>query len=255
MNNILVVSFEETLDEHLRLAKEYHVALEINDFYDPAVLDNPQEIDRIIERYQKKGIPMGSTMHGAFLDIVIHSRDANVRHNSMNRMRQSMEIADRLGVKGVVFHTGYQPQIFGEDYENSVITGNVAFLKEMLLKYPHINIYLENMFDDTPGILTEISKQLCEYDNYGICLDYGHALVYGTDIKRWIEDTASYVKHLHINDNDRKKDLHQAIGAGAIDWEEFAVYYRQYFSGCSVLVEVGDADSQKVSLDFLKDLL
>lgn len=254
MNNFLVVSFEKTLEEQLKLANEYGVALEINDFYDPDVLDNPEETERIVEKYQQLGIPVNSTMHGAFFDVILHSRDAVVRKNSRHRMRQSMEIADRLGVCGVVFHTNYQPQICGTDYEYSVIEQNAAYVKELLEAYPHINIYLENMFEDGPGILVEIAKRLKGYDNFGICLDYGHAFVYGTDIQEWVVATAPFLKHLHINDNDLKRDLHLAIGEGAIDWKQFAVFCQQYFSGCSVLVEVYNVDGQKSSLEFLTSL-
>jgi len=255
MDNFLVVSFETTLEEQLQLAKEYKIAFEINDFYEPDLLDNPEEIDRVIERYLQNGIPANSTMHGAFYDIVIHSRDAAIRDISKRRMRQSMEIADRLGVCAVVFHTNYQPQICGDCYERAVIEENVKFVRELLEEYPHINIYLENMFDDRPGMLVEISKGLKEYANYGICLDYGHAFVYGNDIREWVEATAPFLKHVHINDNDLKEDLHQAVGSGSIDWKEFAVFYRQYFSQCSVLVEVYDIDKQKASLEFLAGLL
>lgn len=255
MNNFLVVSFESTLEEHLKLARAFNVAFEINDFYDPDILDNAGKIQDIIERYKQAGIPDGSTMHGAFLDVIVHSRDAAIRKIAGLRMRQSMDIAEQLGLKAVVFHTNYQPGIIGADYESGVIKKNVEMLKELLEKHPTINIYLENMFEDNPKILVEISKKLIAYENYGICFDYGHAFVYGTDIKEWVELLAPFVKHLHINDNDLKKDLHLAVGSGLIDWDEFACFYRKYFSRCSVLIENYDSEQQKASLEFIKKLL
>lgn len=255
MNNLLVVSFEKTLEEHMELARDYHVAFEINDFYDPDVLDSPRRIDEIAERYRQAGIPVGSTMHGAFFDVILHSRDAVVRKNSQLRMRQSMEIARNLGLEAVVFHINYQPGIVGDDYVNGVIRRNAEFVGELLKDYPEINIYLENMFEDSPYVIVEISKLLKDYPNYGVCLDYGHAFVYGTDIEQWVTELAPYVKHLHINDNDLKRDLHLAVGSGSIDWNVFVGYYRKYFSQCSVLVEIYDVWQQKNSLEFLKGLL
>lgn len=254
MNNFLIVSFEKTLEEHAKIAQKYHVAFEINDFYDPDVLDSPERIDEIIARYNQIGVPAGSTMHGAFFDVILHSRDAAVRENARKRMRQSMDIAHRMALKGVVFHTNYQPGVVGEDYVKSVIDRNVEFLGELLEAYPSVNIYLENMFDDTPRVLVEISKRLQVYPNYGVCFDYGHAFVYGTDIRNWVEELAPYTRHLHINDNDLKRDLHLALGAGSIDWEEFNGFYRQYFSRCSVLVEIYGVEQQKESLKFLEGL-
>lgn len=255
MKSLLVVSFEKSLDAHMQLVRDYHVAFEINDFYDPDVLDNPDRIDEIVERYQQAGIPSGSTMHGAFLDVILHSRDAVVRKNAQHRMRQSMDIAQSLGLEAVVFHANYQPEIVGDDYMQNVIGKNAEFLEELLKEYSAINIYLENMFEDTPRVIAEISERLKEYPNYGVCLDYGHAWVYGTDIEQWVQELAPYVKHLHINDNDLKRDLHLAVGSGSIDWEEFAVFYRKYFSQCSMLVEVYAVEQQRVSLEFLKGLL
>lgn len=255
MKKLLVVSFEKTLEEHMELARDYHVAFEINDFYDPDVLDSPARIDEIAERYIQAGIPAGSTMHGAFLDVILHSRDSVIRHNSQFRMRQSMDIAHRLGLEAVVFHTNYQPGIVGDDYVQSVIEKNAEFLEELLKSYPTINIYLENMFEESPLVIREISRRLKGYSNYGVCLDYGHAWVYGTDIARWVRELAPYVKHLHINDNDLKRDLHMAVGTGAIDWQEFMQFYREYFTHCSMLVEIYDVGQQRVSLEFLKGLL
>lgn len=255
MKNLLVVSFEKSLEEHRKLVRDYHVAFEINDFYDPDVLDNADRIEEIVRRYRQTGIPFGSTMHGAFFDVILHSRDAVVRKNARHRMRQSMDIAQRLGLDAVIFHTNYQPEIVGDDYVQNVIRKNADFLEELLKEYPSINIYLENMFEDTPGVIAEISERLKVYPNYGVCLDYGHAWVYGTDIEQWVHKLAPYVKHLHINDNDLKRDLHLAVGSGSIDWKEFAYFYRRYFSHCSVLVEIYDAKQQRDSLEFIKDLL
>ena len=254
MKNLLVVSFEKTLEEHMELARDYGVALEINDFYEPDVLDNPERIKEICARYRQVGIPEGSTMHGAFLDVILHSRDEAVSSNARRRMKQSMEIALDLGLRAVIFHTNYQQGIAGEEYVQSVIDKNAAYLEELLKAYPTVNIYLENMFEESPYVIAEISKRLAGYDNYGVCLDYGHMQVYGSDIMEWVEELAPYVKHLHINDNDLKQDLHLAIGAGLIDWNEFALLYNKYFTHCTTLVEIYDVKQQKVSLDYVEKL-
>ncbi len=255
MKNLSVVSFENALEAHTELVRGYQVALEINDFYDPDVLDNVSRTEAIMTRYRQVGIPAGSTMHGAFLDVILHSRDAFVRENSAKRMRQSMEIAKALNLEAVVFHINYNPAVVGEDYFNGVVHYNSQFVAKLLTEYPSINIYLENMFEDDPKVLTEISANLSQYPNYGVCLDYAHAVVYGSDIDRWVKELAPYVKHIHINDNDLKRDLHLAVGSGAINWEEFASYYAEYFTHCRVLIEVCDAHRQRESLEFLKDLL
>lgn len=194
-------------------------------------------------------------MHGAFLDVVVFSEDDQIRRISENRMWQSMEIARRLGVKGVVFHTNSNPVLSGEVYDARVVQYVSAYVEKLLQAFPELDIYLENMFDADPQILQQISERLCIYPNYGVCLDYAHASISDTPIEVWVDTLASYICHVHINDNDLKKDLHQAVGDGRIDWKRFAAYYRQFFSTCTVLVETTLPEQQKKSLTYLQEVL
>lgn len=252
MNQYLIVSRAERLEEHLKLAAEYGVGLELNDFFDPKVLDSKERQQELIDCYLKKGLPKGSTMHGAFFDVTVFSSDAMIREISELRMRQSMDIAQKLGVKGVVFHANSNPQVPGAFYKTQVIEKTVAFLKELLDQYPNLDIYLENMFERQPGIIVRIAEELTEYKNFGICLDYAHASISGTPISEWVEALAPYVKHMHINDNDLQEDLHLALGTGKIDWNQFFQYVEQYFTSCSILIETTLPENQKISLEYLR---
>lgn len=253
MGRLLIVSREEQLKECRQISKEYNVGFEINDFFNPDVLDDEKRIEEIIGKYRQGKIPDGSTMHGAFLDVTVFSQDAKIRQISEMRMEQSMEIAKRLGVKGVVFHTNGNPFLEGVKYDNRVVDFTAGFLEDLLARYPEIDIYLENMFDRTPDILQRISKRLCGYSNYGVCFDYAHASIYGVEMEVWIAALSDYVRHIHINDNDLQHDLHLAVGEGLLDWEQFEVYYRRYFQKCSVLIETLTDKNQRKSLEYLKN--
>ena len=98
-----------------------------------------------------------------------------------------------------------------------------------------------------------ISERLCQYSNYGVCLDYAHASISDSPMRDWVEMLAPYLKHVHISDNDLKRDLHIAVGTGHINWNEFAKYYRTCFDQCTVLVEVMGAEAQIQSLNYLRD--
>ena len=253
MGRFLVVSKLDRLQEYKAIADEFGVGFEINDFYEPRVLDDVKEQNRMVSQYLENGVPDGSTMHGAFLDVVVFSSDERIAEISKLRMRQSIEIALRLGVTGVIFHTNCNPMLTSEVYDNNVVSKTVAFMKELLEEYPTIQLYLENMFDDSPRILAEISQQLCRYPNFGVCLDYAHASISMVPMSDWVENLAPYLKHIHINDNDLKKDMHWALGTGQIDWNQFAKYYRTHFDQCSVLVETTAPEDQIQSLNYLKE--
>ena len=254
MGKFLIVSRLDRLEEYKEIASEYQVAFEINDFYEPEVLDSENKTQQMIQAYQQAGIPEGSTMHGAFLDVTVFSQDKLIRQVSEKRMEQSMEIARQLGVRGVVFHTNCNPLISDAGYEAMVVEKTTAVLEKLLCSYSDLQIYLENMFDATPEILKNISKELKSYANYGICLDYAHASIYGESVNKWVEQLATMVRHLHINDNDLKRDLHLAVGDGKIDWEQFNIYYQKYFRECSVLLETTLPKDQRKSLEYMRQL-
>lgn len=254
MSKFLIASTLQYAHENSQLAKKFHLGFEYNDFYMPEVLEDTMQQKRIMESYQREGIPDYCTMHGAFLDVAVFSSDGKIREISELRMEQSMQIAQMIGAKGVVFHTNVNPFLVESRYKERVVTYTVAFLKKMLENYPNHNIYMENMFDNEPGILLEISQSLKEYPNYGVCLDYAHANISSTPLSYWVEQLHPYIRHIHINDNDGKHDLHLAVGEGEIDWEQFAVYHEKYFGECSILIETTLPERQRQSVEYLQRL-
>ncbi len=251
MAQFLIVAKADGLDEYRKIADEYGVGFEYNDFYMPDLLDDNLKLQSVMDRYRTAGVPEYCTMHGAFFDIIPFSNDSAIRRVSLERMKESMEIAEKMGARGVVFHTNCYPMLYSEMYNKGVIDGIVSALKNLLETYRNIDIYLENMFDGNPDIMKAISEQLSEYVNYGVCLDYSHAIISGTDIDIWVETLHPYIRHVHINDNDLKSDLHLAVGDGKIDWDGFKKYYKKYFTGCSILIETTNSDNQIKSLEYL----
>ena len=172
MTNFLIVSKADGLSEYSKIAAEYGVGYEYNDFFNPEVLDDAELQDSIINKYRESKVPEYCTMHGAFFDVIPFSYDSRIRAVSEERMIQSMEIARRIGAKAVVFHTNANPFLTSEKYIEQMVLATSEFVGKLLDEYRDINIYLENMFDSSPDILRKISEQLVKYPNYGICFDY-----------------------------------------------------------------------------------
>lgn len=254
MKNLLIVSLDNNLIGYKRLADEHNLGFEINDFYSPDVLSNDTETRRIIDNYKNIGLPEYFTMHGAFYDVTVFSNDKDIAEISKKRVIRSMEIAKELGARVVVFHTNINPFLNTDTYMGGAIERTCEFYSELLDDYKDINIYLENMFDDNPQFLKAVSQKLSVHNNYGVCFDYAHASISRTPIAVWISELSDYIKHLHINDNDLRNDLHMTIGHGRINWIEFKYYYKKYFSDCTVLVEMNDVDSQRESVKFIDNL-
>lgn len=254
MGQFLITSKINQLEAHLRLCEEFGVAIEFNDFFEPDLLDNKDGLIQVMDSYVNAGIPKNSTMHGVFFDISIASADERIRRVSCERMRSSMEIARQLGLRAVVFHANYNSMLKSEVFDRNFVIRTVDFLKELLITYPETEIYVENMFEHDTHILRAIAEELSEYDNFGLCLDWSHAVIFGGGAKEWVEELHPYIRHLHINDNDLHNDLHLAVGSGEINWSEFKDYYSRFFSNCSVLVETENPVNQRMSLEFLRNL-
>ncbi len=263
MSKLYLVPDRKDMERMRGLAAEYGCAFEYNDFYIPKVMDDTGEQKQIIADYRKYKEEVGKkifsenmfsedTMHGAFLDVTIHSDDPLIVSASMLRVRQSMLIAKNMGLRGVVFHTGRLAGFRAPDYLRNWRDRNAAFFTEIALQYPEQQIYMENMFDEAPDILAGLAEKMRNIKNFGVCLDYAHAMLSKCSRREWIETLAPYIRHIHINDNDKQNDLHLAVGAGQVDWQEFDHLIRQYRVEASVLVEVRGFEAQKESLQYMK---
>ena len=112
-----------------------------------------------------------------------------------------------------------------------------------------MNIFLENMFDDSPQLLRMLSERLCRFANYGVGYDYAHAALSGVPNEIWSSTLAPYIRHIHINDNDLTSDLHLAVGDGKINWDHFILEKNRYFPDATVLIETTSLENQRRPID------
>lgn len=253
MKKLYLVPDRKDMDRMCRLGETYDCAFEYNDFFMAGVLDDAGRQEELIRSYRRHRPDFGQdTMHGAFLDVTIHSSDPLIREASMLRVRQSMQIAQRMGLRGVVFHTGRIAGFRDPGYLENWRCVNRVFFTELADCYPKQQIFMENMFDEAPDILAKLAEEMSGVENFGICLDYAHAVISGCPGHMWIETLAPYIRHIHINDNDLKNDLHQPVGSGALDWQEFDSLVRKHGIDATVLVEVNGYDAQQQSLQYMK---
>ena len=253
MSRRYVIPDRADMQASIRLAEEYGCAFEYNDFFIPEVLGDQGRQEEIIEFYAKYRSDFSQdTMHGAFLDVTIHSSDPLIRDASMLRLRQSMEIASRMGLRGVVFHTGRLGRFRAENYLRLWHEANLRFFSELAEAYPRQQIYMENMFDEAPDVMADLAEAMKGVENFGICLDYAHAALTDCPQQEWVRALAPYIRHMHINDNNWKNDLHQPVGQGKIDWNEYSRLMEEYGIETSVLVEVSGCEGQLMSLEYME---
>ena len=254
MNELYLIHDFDRIEDSLRLSRLYGAHFEYNDFFNPSLLDDERWVKKRIDFYKKLDRDRTRDMlHGAFLDVTIHSEDKRIRDVSAFRIRQSMEIAAELGIRGVVFHTNQIPNFKTPGYMQHWIDSNRDFWVMLLGEYPALEIVIENMFDEDPDMLWRLAMEMQEQERFGICFDYAHASAFGENISEWADKLLPFTKHIHINDNDLKVDMHLSIGKGAIDWLQFNRWIEKSRTECSVLIEVNGLQKQEESLKYMKD--
>lgn len=251
MKQFLIIPNMVNIEQNLELADKFGLGFEFNDFFYPSILGDEIACGRLIGEYKEIGLPEYLTLHGAFFDVIPFSPDEKIRAVSDLRIRQSVSAARKIGARAVVFHTNYNPFLNSPAYIKNWTEQNAAYWGGILTEFPDMNIYLENMFDSAPDIMAELAEQLCGHANFGICLDYAHAALTAVPPREWVDALGRYVRHIHINDNDFKSDLHLAVGDGKIDWQEFYGLYDR-MGNASVLIETSSFENQRRSIERLK---
>lgn len=252
MRQVMIIPDRAHIAECLRLAEEYRLGFEYNDFFLPNVLDDKEKLEGIVAEYKQHKLPPYATVHGDFFDVIPFSVDAKVREISNLRIRQSIDVARRMNVSAVVFHTNYNPFLNTKEYVEGWICQNLSYWSGVLEANKDVHIYLENMFDTSPDLLKELAGGLQQYSNFGLCLDYAHAALSKVEPQEWAKQLGKYVKHVHINDNDGISDLHLAWGDGTLSHKNFYTSYEKYMEGATVLVETSSMENKVRSLEVLE---
>lgn len=253
MPRVHIIPDPNCLEASCELAQEFDACFEYNDFFVPALLDDRVLWDERVRRYLALDRDRShDTLHGAFLDVTVHSDDARIRQVSELRVQQSMDAARVLGVRGVVFHTGTIPNFKSDLYYDTWLARNTAFWTAICDEYAPLQVFMENMFDMTPELMRLLAQRMAEVEGFGLCLDYAHARIFGDDPDPWVGQLAPYVRHLHINDNDGARDLHLPVGGGDTDWQCYDRLVREAPMEPSVLIEVRSVDDQRRSLEFMR---
>ena len=105
--SISIIPEIEDLQACLDFTAQHHLGWEFNDFMYPDILDNQAEMARLIEIYRSGGLPPTRSLHGAFLDIAVHSSDSRIRKVSDERVNESIDVANALACQKVIFHSNF----------------------------------------------------------------------------------------------------------------------------------------------------
>ena len=199
------------------LAKQYGFGVEIAEYCTAWNMD--EKFDEVHPKVQEAiaGIPM-RILHAPFNELFPCAIDKKARDLATQRYRQAIGLAKSYGATKVVIHGGYNPWIY---YPVWYVGESVNFWKEFLQEDPGVQIVLENVLEEEPGMLWDIVTG-ADHPNLRLCLDIGHVNAYGkVPVMQWLETWKEYLSHFHIHNNDGSWDTHSPLYSGTIPMGEF----------------------------------
>lgn len=150
-------------------------------------------------------------------------------------LKKYLMICDHIDCRRLVIHPAFCDYLhrLTPEQEWEINMERYAALIPTAKKYG-VTICLENMFvvnkriyeavcSDTPTACRYIDElnALAGEKVFGFCLDTGHLLLLGKDIKEAMIQLGDRIEAFHIHDNDGVKDQHVAPYMGVQDWDRF----------------------------------
>ncbi len=239
-----------TIDERAHiLAREHGFGLEIAEYCTAMNMDKLfSETDGAV-REKMKGFDR-FTLHGPFSELFPCAIDPKIRAVAAERYRQAIKLAQGYGVRKVIFHGGFNPQIYFPCWYTEQ---SILFWKEFAHEIPTgMTVCLENVLEDEPKMLLDIVEGVSD-ERLRLCLDTGHVNAYSkAPLERWMQACEGYISHFHVHNNDGTYDAHAPLTEGTIPMREFL---RGAFERCpdaSIALELMDAAS---SVQWLMDMM
>jgi deoxyribonuclease-4 len=235
------------------------------------------QVDEFRERMTDSGIgPV--FIHGKYL-MNLASPDAKIFKTSASTLRSSLNIAGRIGARGVIFHTGSHKGTGLDAVFDQICEAARAVLAETPDETLMIFENSAGQGDTIGSRFSDLGQIIKRIDNprAKVCIDTCHAFAAGYDLSTRA-GVASVVKELdaevglgnlavvHCNDSKTEcgagRDLHENIGDGKIGREGFeAIMAHKAFAAVPFLLEVpgykigGAAKGpDKPNVDLLKEI-
>lgn len=241
--------FLSTIDDQAHsLARTYGLGLEIAEYCTAWNMDEHlAETDALVKE-KINGIP-NRILHGPFNELFPCAIDPLARKLAAQRFSQAIVIAEAYGVKKIVLHGGYNPQIY---YPIWYTEQSVVFWSEFVQSVPEdMVLCLENVLEEEPMMLLDIVRKVND-PRLQMCIDIGHVNAYSNiSISEWIHTCATKIAHFHIHNNDGIADTHNGLMDGTLQMSDVLQQINRECLDATWTLECPDAES---SVEWLLNL-
>jgi len=158
---------------------------------------------------------LGTSLHAPFAAFNPGSSRKRIRKYSRELARKSLQLAETIKAKRIIFHPGIPYGSSGRQLDHWR-QQNLAFWPEFISLAEAFDccICLENIYESVPDSLLQLCGELSS-PWFGHCFDIGHWNIFGTvKLRNWLDQASPWLKHLHLHDNCGDQDEHLPIGQG-----------------------------------------
>lgn len=238
--------FAKTLEEVSKNFTLWEIVADLKQLL-PVIVDDFKQLTPSYE--------MEYSVHAPFNDLNIASLNPELRKIAIQYIKDAIRIADELELNMFSFHPGHLSPSGLYDMEK-VYEINLKSINE-IAKFAQdysIKIALENMpirswtlGNSAHEILTMISNT-----QFGICFDVGHAYIQN-EVDGFL-DNINEIYHVHIHDNNGRRDEHLILGEGSIDIPNIIEKLKKKYTG-KIIIESNTLDDGIKSKEILEKLL
>ncbi|MDA3902294.1 MAG: sugar phosphate isomerase/epimerase [Desulfuromusa sp.] len=199
---------------------------------------------------------LSTTLHAPFSGFNAGSSKRGARNASLKIADQSLQLAEKLRARRVVFHPGLTYGATGKKLD-VWLQNNLLFWPEFLARAAEINciICIENIHETTPDIFVDLLTAI-NSPQMGHVFDIGHWNMFATGkLLDWLNATAPYLKHLHLHDNHGEQDEHLPIGQGYVPFSTLFNWLKTTDISPTITLENHNLPDTELSLQVIRQHL
>ena len=242
--------------EHaVEIADELGLGIEISRFGKLSELD--EKFDETLKNYKAilNGFKGEVSLHGFFSNLAIASKDSAIKQISIKRYYQSLEIAQSLGAKSIVFHTLKNNLLKHKEFNKIYFQQSVEFYNQFIKECENSNITvaLENVHESDPEYIRD-TIAIINSNNFKACLDIGHCNLHSNlSPSEWIKTYGIMLYHMHVHNNFKDEDSHSSLLKGDIDLIQTFKTIKELNIKPSITFEIFDENALRESVDYFKN--
>lgn len=251
----VAVPYVRLVSEFLPLVKENRLNLEIGLGAEALTSFKRADFEKTVLDLKEYGARF--SLHGPFMDLAPGAIDDSILDATRKRLDLFAEAAPVFDPVSIVLHTGWDRKRYNDLEEQWMERAFATFsaLFERLLATTDSNLAIENVYDKTPRILSDLFERLDD-SRIGFCFDPGHANAFSsTSIEGWLEVLGHKLMEIHVHDNMGEWDDRIAVGAGNICFNGIFSYLAGAGAKPLIVCEAHSAEDVVGSLSALEKII